>query len=126
MPGIGQMYNGQFVKGLVFLIMEHFDNIFGGINQALYLDFNGLHTQALQAFNFQYALLYPGFYTYVVWDAFFHAEPNGNPHSIFVFIVAGFIGTITALFASNLLAPALFIGFSMLIPMLIGVVVYRK
>jgi TM2 domain-containing membrane protein YozV len=29
MPGFGQIYNRQFVKGVIFLIVEHFDNAFG-------------------------------------------------------------------------------------------------
>jgi TM2 domain-containing membrane protein YozV len=29
MPGFGQIYNRQFVKGVIFLIAEHFDNAFG-------------------------------------------------------------------------------------------------
>lgn len=38
MPGFGQIYNRQFVKGVIFLITEHFDNAFGHINQAIYMD----------------------------------------------------------------------------------------
>ncbi len=43
MPGFGQIYNHQFGKGVIFLIAEHFDNAFGHVNQAIYLDFNELH-----------------------------------------------------------------------------------
>lgn len=46
MPGFGQIYNGQFMKGVFLLIVEHFDNVLGKINQAIHLDLNGLHQQA--------------------------------------------------------------------------------
>ncbi|WP_062678090.1 hypothetical protein [Parageobacillus toebii] len=36
MPGFGQIYNGQFIKGVFFIIVEHFDNAFGHINEAIH------------------------------------------------------------------------------------------
>ena len=51
MPGFGQIYNGQFIKGVFFIIVEHFDNAFGHINEAIHLDFNGLHQQAVEVKN---------------------------------------------------------------------------
>lgn len=54
MPGFGQLYNRQFLKGVFLLIVEHYDNVFGHINQAIHLDFNGFHQKALEAANFQY------------------------------------------------------------------------
>jgi hypothetical protein len=69
MPGFGQIYNGQLVKGVLFLLFEHFDNMFGKINQAIHLDFNGLHQKALDIVDYDAMLFYPGFYVYSVWDA---------------------------------------------------------
>ncbi|MED4038472.1 hypothetical protein [Niallia taxi] len=43
MPGFGQIYNRELVKGLIFVILEHFDNMLGRINQAIALDINGFH-----------------------------------------------------------------------------------
>ena len=34
MPGFGQIYNGQFLKGIIFVVFEHFDNMFGKIKQS--------------------------------------------------------------------------------------------
>jgi hypothetical protein len=126
MPGVGQMYNRQFIKGIIFMIIEHYDNIFACINQALYLDLNGFHRQALHTLNFQYAPFYAGFYVYTVWDALYFAKPNGDRKSIFIFILAGFIGVIMTLFSPHLPMPAITIGLSMLMPMIIGIILYRK
>jgi hypothetical protein len=78
MPGCGQIYNGQIIKGIFFLIIEHYDNAFGKINKAIYLDLNGLHHEALNVVNFQYLLFYPGFYAFCTWDAWFHAKPDAD------------------------------------------------
>lgn len=126
MPGVGQMYNGQFIKGIVFMIIEHFDNVFGNINKAIYLDFNGFHQEALQTLEHSHAMFYPGFYVYVVWDALYHAQPNGNKKSAVLFVVAGFLGEITSIFARHLPIPTLTIGLSMLIPMIIAIIIYRN
>lgn len=34
MPGFGQFYNRQMIKGVLFVVFEHFDNIVGNINSA--------------------------------------------------------------------------------------------
>lgn len=74
MPGFGQIYNRELVKGIIFVILEHFDNMLGRINQAIALDINGFHQQAIDATNFEVMLFYPGFYVYAVWDSWFYAR----------------------------------------------------
>jgi hypothetical protein len=61
MPGFGQIYNRQFIKGVIFVVIEHFDNMVGKINKAIYLDLNGFHQQALEAVVYDGMLFYPGF-----------------------------------------------------------------
>src|SRR3954468_10828000 len=78
MPGFGQMYNKQFIKGFILLLIEHYDNVTAHINKAIFLDFNGYHQQALEVTNFQYLLFYPGFYVYTVWDAWYYAKTGAN------------------------------------------------
>lgn len=92
MPGFGQIYNGQFMKGVFFVLIEHFDNALGQINKAIHLDFNGLHQQALEAANFEYILFYPGFYAYCVWDAWYYAKPDADKEKTPIpFIIGGFL-----------------------------------
>src|SRR4051812_47498921 len=93
MPGFGQIYNGKFLKGIIFVVLEHCDNIFAHINKAIYLDFNGLHQQALAVVNYQYLLFYPGFYAYNVWDAWYYAKIGANKTTTAIpFMIAGFLG----------------------------------
>jgi hypothetical protein len=126
MPGIGQIYNGQFMKGVFLLIVEHFDNAFGNINQAIHLDFNGLHQQAVEATNFAYLLFYPGFYAYCVWDAWYYAKPNADKSKTAIpFVIGGFLGEIGAIFANRLPIPTLTVAMFMIIPMICGMIVFR-
>lgn len=127
MPGFGQVYNSQFIKGMVFLAIEHFDNMVGNINTAIQLDFNGAHLQALEAVNYDGMLFYPGFYVYVVWDAWYFAKEGGNKTaSAIPFVIGGFLGTLGAIFAERLPVPTLTVSMLMIIPMVVGMVIFRK
>lgn len=127
MPGCGQMYNKQFGKGFILLIIEHFDNIGAKINQAIYLDFNGFFQEALEVTNYEYLLFYPGFYVYTVWDAWYYAKEGADKtRSAIPYIIGGFLGVMGAIFSKKIPIPTLTIGLFMIIPMLIGMVIFRK
>jgi hypothetical protein len=127
MPGCGQIYNGQILKGFFFLIIEHYDNAFGKINKSIFLDLNGFHQQALNEANFQYILFYPAFYTFCVWDAWFHAKPNADKSKTTIpFILAGLFGLFGTIYARKLPIPTLTVGFLMIIPMVFGMIIYRN
>lgn len=127
MPGFGQIYNRQFIKGIIFVVIEHYDNVTGNINKAIQLDFNGFHQQALEIVTYEGLLFYPGFYAYVVWDAWFYAKEGANkPKSALPFLIGGFLGEFASIFAMRLPIPSLTAGLLMIIPMIIGMIIYRK
>lgn len=127
MPGFGQIYNRQFVKGIFFIVIEHFDNTVARMNEAIQLDFNGFHQQALEKVSYDGLLFYPGFYVYVVWDAWYYAKKGANKTtSALPFLIAGFLGEFGAIFASKLTFPSLTVGLSMVIPMIIGMVIFKN
>jgi hypothetical protein len=127
MPGLGQVYNRQFVRGIVFLIIEHYDNAFGHLNAAIHLDFNGFHQKAVEAIDFQNLMFYPGFYSYCVWDAWYFAKPGADKVKTAIpFIFGGFIGEFAAIYASRIPFPALTAGLAIIIPMLVALIMFRK
>ncbi|GAA4707531.1 hypothetical protein [Brevibacillus fulvus] len=127
MPGFGQIYNGQFIKGLVFVIFEHFDNSAALINQAIHLDFNGQHADAIRTVNFQYLLFYSPFYAYNVWDAMFFARPGlDKARSAIPFVCAAIVGEIGSIYATLIPFPSFTIGLLVIIPMLIGLLVFAR
>jgi len=127
MPGFGQIYNGQFMKGVFFVLIEHFDNALGQINKAIHLDFNGLHQQALEAANFEYVLFYPGFYAYCIWDAWYYAKPDADKEKTPIpFIIGGFLGAVGAIFGNRLPVPTLTVAMLIIIPIICGMVIFRN
>ncbi|WP_240545881.1 hypothetical protein [Paenibacillus artemisiicola] len=127
MPGFGQIYNRQFVKGIIFVICEHFDNVAGNINSAIHLDFNGHHAQAVGATDFGYMLFYPGFYAYAIWDAWYYAKPGADKAKTAIpYLIGGFAGEFCAIFANRLPFPTLMAGLSMLVPIYAGMLIHRK
>jgi hypothetical protein len=127
MPGAGQIYNGQILKGFMFLLLEHAVNSLAHLNQGVYMDFNGLHNEALQVINYQFALFYPGVYSIGIYDAF-QSSKQHHPHynAAIFFIIAGMLGTFSIIYAKHLPYPLLFGGTSILAPILLGVILHRK
>jgi hypothetical protein len=126
MPGAGQIFNRHFIKAIIFLAIEHIVNTLANINRAIYLDFNGFHQEALKALDYQFALFYPGIFLVSIWDAFYHAKPDCNRNAVVFFIVSGAAGTICILFASYLQFPTFTIGMSLIVPIVVGAVIYRN
>ncbi|KHD84179.1 hypothetical protein [Heyndrickxia ginsengihumi] len=126
MPGFGQIYNQQFIKGISFVIIEHFDNMFGKINKSIQLDFNGFHHQALEMINYNAMLFYPGFYMYVVWDAWYYAKDGANKTITAIpFIFGGFLGELGAIFSTKLPFASLTVGLFMIIPSIFAMIFFR-
>lgn len=127
MPGGGQIYNKQILKGFVFFFWEHTLNYLAFINKAIYLDFNGHHSQALSVIDHQFALYYPGIYVLGVYDAFQDAGNEApNKKAAIFFILGGLFGTGSIIFSNYLSIPLLFGGLSMIVPMLVGIIWFRK
>lgn len=127
MPGFGQIYNKNYIKGFLFVLVEHYDNVAGKINKSIQLDFNGSHQAALDMVVYDVMLFYPGFYAYAVWDAWFYAKDGANKTTTAIpFVIGGFLGEIGAIFASKLPIPTLTVGLTMIIPMITGMILFRK
>ncbi len=127
MPGFGQLYNNQIFKGLLFIVIEHFDNYTGHINEAIHLDFMGHHQEAIAVTDYQNMLFYAPFYAYNVWDAMYHARLGlDKAKSAIPFIIAAIIGEMASIYSALLPFPTLMVGLSMIIPMLIGIIMFGR
>ncbi|WP_394237454.1 hypothetical protein [Niallia oryzisoli] len=127
MPGFGQIYNGQFLKGIIFVVIEHLDNIIGNINRAIQLDFNGFHQKALEVVVYDGMMFYPGFYVYAIWDAWYFAKKGADKTKTAIpFVIAGYLGEMGAIYSSRLPVPTLTVGLLMIVPMLLGMFIFRN
>lgn len=127
MPGFGQFYNRQLIKGTLFFIFEYYINFFGKINKAIQLDLNGFHQEAIDTVISDHMMFYPVFYVYVVWDAWYYAKDGANKTTTAVpFLLAGIFGEMAAIYSPKLPIPALTVGLILIIPMLVGMYIFRR
>ena len=78
-PGFGQLLNGHFLKGLLFIVCEILINVQAHFNDMVLLSFNGDIEAAIERADFQWLLFYPCVYFYAAWDTSKELE-EASPH----------------------------------------------
>jgi TM2 domain-containing membrane protein YozV len=69
-PGFGQIYNHQFLKAILFLLMEFIINIGGHLNQAIIYSFFWEIPLSQAELNYHWIMFYPCIYVIPMWDAY--------------------------------------------------------
>lgn len=69
-PGFGQLYNRDYINGLVLVALEFIINVKAKLNLAILLTFRGLIDTANQTADIQWLLFYPCVYSYSMWQAY--------------------------------------------------------
>ncbi|MGG4166341.1 hypothetical protein ABEW00_02485 [Rossellomorea vietnamensis] len=126
MPGLGQIYNRDLLKGIVLLLLEHIVNRLSHINSAIMLSFNGEHLQALNQVNYEFALFYPGFYTLCVFDSVLNAQEDPNKDCSLWFIFSGLAGCLGIIYGRFIPMPLFLVGLAMICLMVIGTYVCSR
>lgn len=70
LPGFGHIYMGQLFKGVVLMLWEIVFNHLGHVNMAIYHSLRGEHELATQTLDYQFALIYPLFYIFAMYDSY--------------------------------------------------------
>jgi len=70
LPGLGQLLNGKYVKGILLIVVEVVVNVNANLNQVIMYSFLGDIAASVQAANFQWLLFYPCVYMFAIWDAY--------------------------------------------------------
>ncbi|WP_101842523.1 hypothetical protein [Halobacillus sp. Marseille-P3879] len=68
--GFCQFLNGQFLKGLLFILLEVVINIQYNFNQVIIYSFQGDIQSAIEYTNYQWLMFYPYIYMFAIWDAY--------------------------------------------------------
>ncbi|MBU9710227.1 hypothetical protein [Evansella tamaricis] len=126
MPGVGQLHNRQFIKGIIILVLEHVVNKLGNINMAILLCLNGRTEEALDIVSYDFALFYPGFYVFTVYDAILHARKETNINGGYFYGLAGFAGCFGVIYSEYIPNPLFTVGMTMIICMFIGTYLFTK
>ncbi|ENH97723.1 hypothetical protein J416_04126 [Gracilibacillus halophilus YIM-C55.5] len=81
-PGLGQLYNKEYIKGLVLMGLEIYFNVMSNINMSLIYTINLEIHKALTVANIEWGLFYPSIYAFSMWDAFNRAKDINHIHDI--------------------------------------------
>lgn len=69
-PGFGQLYNRDFIAGLLLVVLEFAINVNAHLNLAILYSFRGQVILASQVTDYQWLLFYPCVYAYSMWQAY--------------------------------------------------------
>ncbi|WP_174616285.1 hypothetical protein [Virgibacillus ihumii] len=127
LPGFGQLLNGKYIKGIIFVLLEFLINVLGNFNEIIILSFQGNVVMAIEQTNYQWLMFYPCLYFFAMWDAFKDAGGGKEPYSFLPFAFSAYFVTVGTIYSSNLtlfnvllgpvwlpmlsILPGLFVGF---------------
>ena len=110
LPGFGQIRNGQFLKALLFIVLEILINMNAHLNMLIYFTFQGDITSAIAQTNYQWLLFYPCLYLFAAWDAYSGAGGGQEPFSYLPFVFGAYSGTIGVIFSSTFAVAGMLLG----------------
>ena len=110
LPGFGQILNGDFVKGTLFILLEIIINIQSNFNEVIYLSFNGQIEESIQQANYQWLLFYPCLYFFSMWDAFKNAGGGKDPYSFLPFLFPAYLVTVGIMYSAKVRLFGILLG----------------
>jgi hypothetical protein len=110
LPGFGQLLNGQFLKGLLFLILEFILNSRARLNDIIILSFNGETRIAVDQTNYHWLMFYPCVYMFAMYDAYRDGGGDRHPLGSLPFVLAAFLATVGLIYSKGWQIGAIFFG----------------
>ncbi|MTH53148.1 hypothetical protein GKZ89_06955 [Bacillus mangrovi] len=101
-PGFGQLLNGHFGKGIVFIALEIVINVNGAFNLAIKHSFNGDIAEAFQSADLQWLMFYPCVYFFAMYDAYKYAGGASPPYSFLPFAFSAYFVTVGVMLAEKI------------------------
>lgn len=122
LPGLGQLLNGKYIKGIFFIIVEIIVNIKGLVNIVIIHSFLGQMELAIEKADYLWLMFYPCIYLFAIWDAYRDAGGGGGAYQYVPFVFSAYIGTIGVIYSSQITIYGYYIGpiFLPIIAMVIG------
>jgi hypothetical protein len=110
LPGFGQLLNGRFLKGIVFITLEILINVQANFNEIIRLSFLGEVSQAVQQTNYEWLMFYPCVYFFAMWDAFKDAGGGKSRYSYMPFVFSAYFVTVGLIYSSQLKISGILFG----------------
>ncbi|MFP5111043.1 hypothetical protein ACSU64_01465 [Bacillaceae bacterium C204] len=126
-PGFSQVLMGQYIKGILFVVLEVMINAFSHFNLGIMYSFLGEIDQAEAVINYQWLMFYPCVYMFSMWDGYRTAMPENEKNSYLPFVFSAYFVTVGLMVSPKVtilqihpgpvflpmlfLIPGLFVGF---------------
>lgn len=78
LPGLGQIYNRDYVPAFLLLVLEFLININSNLNLSVLHSFHYDFQLAHEAVNYRWGLFYPSIYGFAIWQAYNHAKAHNH------------------------------------------------
>lgn len=101
-PGFSQLLCGQYVKGLLFVLLEFLINSKSHFNSGIMYSFLGEMEKAYSVLNFQWLMFYPCVYMFALWDAYRFAMPKDEKLSFLPFVCSAYFVTVGIMYSSKI------------------------
>nr|WP_092073477.1 hypothetical protein [Dendrosporobacter quercicolus]NSL48047.1 hypothetical protein [Dendrosporobacter quercicolus DSM 1736]SDM62761.1 hypothetical protein SAMN04488502_10644 [Dendrosporobacter quercicolus] len=69
-PGLGQVYNQEYLLGIAMILFEFFINNHAQLNLAIHHSFNFNFAESRQVIDYHWLQFYPALWTYGMWQAY--------------------------------------------------------
>lgn len=102
LPGFGQLLNGKYIKGIIFITLEFLINVSSGFNEVIMLSFHGEINAAINQTNYGWLMFYPCVYMFAMWDAFRDAGGGRTSYSFFPFVFGAYFTTVGLMYSSKI------------------------
>lgn len=100
-PGFGQLLNGKYLKGILFILLEFVINVQSHFNTIIYLSFNGEIKKAIDHTEYQWLMFYPCVYFFSMWDAYKDAGGAKEPYAYLPFVGSAFFVTVGLMYSAR-------------------------
>lgn len=100
-PGFGQLLNGKYLKGLLFILLEFVINVQSHFNKIIYFSFNGEIKKAIDHTDYQWLMFYPCVYFFAMWDAYKDACGAKEPYSFLPFVLSSILVTVGLMYSAR-------------------------
>ncbi|WP_102028422.1 hypothetical protein [Salirhabdus sp. Marseille-P4669] len=94
LPGFGQLLNGRYIKGILFIFLEFLVNVQSHFNLAIMASFQGEIARAFQVIDYQWLMFYPCLYFFAMYDAFRDADIIKDRYIFLPFVFCAYFVTV--------------------------------
>lgn len=102
LPGLGQLLNKKYIKGLLLVFLEFLININAHFNQIIMFSFQGEIENAIKLTNYGWLMFYPCVYLFGLWDAVRDAQGDLSAFSFVPYLVAAYTVTVGVIYSNKL------------------------